>query len=325
MKRLVRVCGAMLSIAASLWLTACSSGEDGAQAFGTLEWDRYELVATAAEPIVEILATEGQRVVAGDIILRQDGAPQLARLRMLQAQRDQQQASLDELLRGPREEDIARIRAELAGAQGNLNNAAAQLKRVADMRQRKLAPAADLDRAQADYDQSLANRDAANKRLEEALNGATVEQLDQLRAALAAAEAAIDEHQIHIQRLTVRSPVDGLLEALPFETGEQPDSRATVAIVLGGSRPWARIYVPAPKRGKLSLETVLTVHVGGQSYSGRVRRISLDPVFTPYFALSEHDRDRLAYLVEVELEQALDRSLAGFPVQVDLNGSDSDA
>jgi HlyD family secretion protein len=61
------------------------------------------------------------------------------------------------------------------------------------------------------------------------------------------------------------------------------------------------------------------VHVDGldEPLEGRVRFVSNDPAFTPFFALTEHDRSRLSFLAEIDLPGGEGRVLpAGVPVQV---------
>jgi HlyD family secretion protein len=48
---------------------------------------------------------------------------------------------------------------------------------------------------------------------------------------------------------------------------------------------------------------------------GTVRWVSADASFTPYFALTEHDRSRLSYLAELDLPQAADLP-SGVPLVV---------
>jgi HlyD family secretion protein len=50
-------------------------------------------------------------------------------------------------------------------------------------------------------------------------------------------------------------------------------------------------------------------------FAGRVRTVATEAAFTPYFALTEHDRGRLSYLAEVEL---LDPAAADLPVGLPL-------
>ena len=58
-----------------------------------------------------------------------------------------------------------------------------------------------------------------------------------------------------------------------------------------------------------------------ESLQGRVRWVSADASFTPYFALTEHDRSRLSYLAEIDLEDARDLP-SGLPLQVDFPTGD---
>ena len=82
---------------------------------------------------------------------------------------------------------------------------------------------------------------------------------------------------------------------------------------------------PRDDRLAVKVGDKLVIHSDGLSspLTGTVRRVSSDPVFTPYFALSERDRGRLAYVVEVILPDGEGADLpAGIPVQVDLPGAE---
>ena len=54
----------------SLFLVLAACGNEAPRALGTLEWDRITLPSPAAEKIVGIEVREGQRVKAGDALLR---------------------------------------------------------------------------------------------------------------------------------------------------------------------------------------------------------------------------------------------------------------
>ena len=61
----------------------------------------------------------------------------------------------------------------------------------------------------------------------------------------------------------------------------------------------------------------LTVRIDGAgTFDGTVRWVSADASFTPYFALTEHDRSRLAYLAEVDVPGAAGLP-SGVPLEVD--------
>lgn len=286
---------------------------------GTLEWDRIELTADAAEPVVGIDAREGEPVAAGQLIIQLDARRAQAQLDQARALLAQQEARFAELQRGPRDEQITQARAQLAGAEGALASARHELERVRPLVSKQLLSPQDLDKAQAGYDTALAARDAARARLNELENGTTREVLDQARAASAAAAAAVRALEVSLERLAVRAPVAGVIDDLPLEAGERPQAGAVVAVLLAGQAPYARVYLPEPLRTQVHTGSQASVRVDGieQPFNGHVRRISADPAFTPYYSLTAHDRSRLSYLTEVALEGESARQLpAGVPLQV---------
>jgi HlyD family secretion protein len=64
----------------------------------------------------------------------------------------------------------------------------------------------------------------------------------------------------------------------------------------------------------------LVVHVDGvtEPLSGRVRWISQDPAFTPYYALNNAERSRLVYMAELQLPDSASALPAGLPAQAEL-------
>jgi HlyD family secretion protein len=58
-----------------------------------------------------------------------------------------------------------------------------------------------------------------------------------------------------------------------------------------------------------------------QAFPARVRWVAADAAFTPYFALSQHDRGRLSYIAEIDLiGDDVDRLPVGIPVEVTFPG-----
>jgi HlyD family secretion protein len=96
-----------------------------------------------------------------------------------------------------------------------------------------------------------------------------------------------------------------------------------VAVMLADGQPYARVFVPEPLRVSVKAGTAMTVRIDGsdRSWQGRVRFISSDAAFTPYFALNQRDRSRLSYLAEVDLVEEDAATLpTGMPVEARLTG-----
>ncbi len=306
-----------------LALSACNKQEP-LSAMGLLEWDRLELIAETNEPILERVAQEGDMLEAGAIILRQDARRIQAQLDEAKAARDQSQARLAELRRGPRAERIDEAKAKLQAAQSGEDNDRTELLRLQSLLDKNLISKESVDSARNRLKVSTANKSAARAAVEELLNGTTIEELNQADAALAQAEAVVRVLSITMDNLTLRTPRAGRLDNLPYQAGERPAAGAVIAVILINSVPYARIYVPEPLRAGVNQGSQATIYIDGidQPFSGKVRMISSEAVFTPYYSLTERDRSRLSYLAEVELDKSRIQQLpSGIPVRVEFQAA----
>ena len=306
-----------LVVAAATAIAAC--GGDGDALLGTLERDRVELVAEAQEPIVEVAVREGDAVTAGQLILRLDPAvieSQLAQARAAAAQAERRHA---ELAAGSRREQVGQARALAQGADGRALADATEFKRIEKLVADGMLPASDLDRQRALRDGSAADQRAAHERLAELEHGTRSEVLQQAAAALDGARAKVAELELGLARLAVHAPRAGIVDALPYELGERPPRGAPVAVLLAAGQPYARIYIPEPRRTKVKAGSAAIVRIDGtdRDWRGELRYVSAETAFTPYYALNEDDRSRLSFLAEVVLTEPEAADLpTGMPVEV---------
>jgi HlyD family secretion protein len=305
---------------AVLSLAACDNSDNANVVVGELASDRIELIAEVNEPILEILVAEGDPVTAGQLILRQDDTRASARLREADAAVGQAQARLDELVRGPRQEQIAQARANLAGANRDIEFRRTEFQRAKDLLEKELASPQTRDRANAELDAAEANVALRRAQLEELLAGTTVEELAQAEQSLQQAQARRDSASVDVERHRLVAPVDGVFDSRLFEPGERPPAGQPVAVILGGSQPYARIYVPERLRARVrpGTDARVTIDGAGSPLAGQVRWVAHEAAFTPYFALTERDRGRLTYLAKVDIEEQRERLPDGVPVAVEL-------
>jgi len=304
-------------------LVACNTADETFMV-GTLERDRVEVSVESNEPIIAIHVQDGQVLGKGDLILEQDPSRLENILAQTVALRDQAAARLAELQRGPRPETIREARAQLESTQASARNAAANLVRAQEVFARDLSDQSTLDLANTRSKTATAAEQAAKESLDRLLNGTTVEELQQAIAALEATEAGVSRVQLDIERLKIYAPVDGTLDKCLYQLGERPQPGATIGVILDAGRTYARIYVPEPLRSSVQAGKQLDVRVDGstRSFSGTVRWVSTDASFTPYFALTEHDRSRLSYLAEIDLPDASSLP-SGVPLEVDFPATDT--
>jgi HlyD family secretion protein len=306
-------------VAATL-LAACSRHQQ-ASAVGTLERHRFEIAATAAEQIVAMPVREGQAVRQGELVAQLDGGSLAANRASVAAQASQLRHRLDELTHGARAGEIDQARAQVTAAAALRDQSAKEYQRLAGLATRGLVAQSQVDQQLQLRDSSAAALRSAQAGLDLLLAGTRSEQLGQARAALQSAESLLQQQDVLLGRLRLVAPVDGTIEALPYRIGERPVLGAPVVIMLAAGMPYARVYVPEPQRAALNAGQALQVRVDGiaQPFSGTLRYIAGEASFTPYFALTQRDRSRLAFLAEIDLPEPAARNLpAGVPVEVRL-------
>jgi HlyD family secretion protein len=303
----------------ALLAVSCGGAENPNLVVGELASDRHELTAETNEPIVRIAVAEGDEVAAGQVLVEQDTARAAARLAEAEAALGQAQARLDELVRGPRSEQITAARANVEGATQDLEFRQSELERVREVHARGLASPDLLDRTRAALDAAQANLKLRLAQLEELLAGTTIEQLAQAEQAVKQATAIRDGARINLERLVIHAPVDGIAESRLFELGERPNPGQPLMVVLAGQQPYARVYVPERLRIHVAPGDVVDVHIDGldEPVKGRVRWVSSEAAFTPYFALTERDRGRLSYAAKLDLDIDRERLPDGVPVEAE--------
>jgi HlyD family secretion protein len=115
------------------------------------------------------------------------------------------------------------------------------------------------------------------------------------------------------------------VDALPFRAGDQPPVGAELVSLLVGDAPYARVFVPAPRRAALEVGDRFEIHIEGvdRVLGATLRSIRSEASFTPYYALAGDDASRLVYRAELLLDGADVQDLpAGLPVTAYPNGVD---
>lgn len=315
MGRVIRASVGLLAAA----LAACGNGDDAL--LGTLERDRVELVAESQETILEVAVREGDAVKSGQLLVRLDPSSATARLEQARANALAAERRHAELVAGARKEQVSEARAVVAGAATRAATETREFERVEKLVADKLLPDSSLDRQRAARDSAVADERAARDRLAELVAGTRAEVVAQAAASLAAAEAQVAELALSVERHTVRAPRDGVIDALPYELGERPPRGAPVVVMLADGAPYARVFIPEPRRAAARAGMPATVRIDGsdRDWRAEVRFISAEAAFTPYYALNARDRGRLAFLAEVVLTEGDAATLpTGLPVEVTL-------
>ena len=294
-------------------------------AVGTIERYRIDVVADSGEPVIELHVLEGDAVHPGMALLTQDPGKLKIALEQARSEEAVALARLREAEAGPRAQEIDKARAQLASSKAVLATAEHELARQRSLIERNYASESQVNILQGEVDTASARVEEIEAQLAELLEGTRSEQKDQARAAYAASQARVADLSFDMERTVVRAPVQGVVESLPFRLGERPARGQTVIALLSDERTFARVHIPQPLRTRIALGDEALIRIDGhaEEYRGRVRWISSEAAFTPYYALTQHDRSRLAYLAEIDLSDAVSLP-AGVPTEVRFPGLASD-
>jgi HlyD family secretion protein len=192
--------------------------------------------------------------------------------------------------------DLAVAEAELAGARTSSSIAGSDFDRATALHQSNVISREQLDRAR------LARDEAATR--------------------LWAAEARVAAMRKRSSDLTLVAPVDGVVDQLPFDTGERVPTGAVLAVILRDGPPWVRVWLPERTFARVGPGTEMRVSVDGVSeLHGHILDIAREPEFTPHFALTEYERAYLVYETRVVLDDAPASLRAGAPARIALRVS----
>ena len=307
---------------------------------GEIEGVTVDLSSRVGARIVELAVKEGQRVAAGDLVVRLDCAdPEAvraeaeARLAAARAQAvaagAQIQASRSTRSAADAAEEAARAQAAALAAQSAA--AARQAERLGTLTSDVAEATVDQTRSsatglahqvEAARAQAVASKSQA-RAAEEGIHAASA----QAEAALAqarAAEASVRRAELLVAECEVRAPRAAEVAELPHEAGELVSPGAVLARLVDLSEVTATFYLPNAEIAAVrpgAPATVVADAWPGEEFQGTVRTVALEAEFTPRNIQTRTDRDRLVYPVEVTVVNRDGKLRAGMPVQVSLVGT----
>jgi multidrug resistance efflux pump len=180
----------------------------------------------------------GERVTAGEVVAQLSNPELAAAVAEAAAAVAVAQAARDRVYAGVRQEEVNIAAREVDKAQSDLTLAEQQLQRVSTLASHGHAPLQDLDDAKAAAATAAANLRVTQSRYAEAQRGPTAEDRAFADANLAAAKASLAVLQRRLEKLQLRSPVNGVVEVVVANLGEATVPGRTVLTVTDAEAPW---------------------------------------------------------------------------------------
>jgi HlyD family secretion protein len=294
------------ALAAGVWFVALRGhgARSALDASGTVEATDAHLGFQAAGRIDTILVREGDRVTASQELARLDQSELKARRVQAAGQLAAARATLTELVRGSRAEEVQQGRDQLAAANQRLADAERDRDRTQRLFDGGAVSREALDKAQLAFDVAHSQHDQAAQALQVLETGPRPERIDAQRAAVAAAEGTVQQIDVMLANAVIRAPFDGVVTVKDREIGETVSPGAPVLTVTNLNDRWVRIYIPETEIGAVHLGEAATITADtyrGRIYRGAVSFIASEAEFTPKNVQTKDERVKLVYAVKVRI------------------------
>jgi HlyD family secretion protein len=305
-KKLIPIALAVVVVAVAAWYLFLRGNGGGGEldASGTVEATDAQLGFQVAGRIDTILVREGDAVSAGQLLARLDQTELRARRQQAAAQLEVARALLTELVRGSRRQEVQQGRDALTAANQRLIDAQRDLDRTQRLFDGGAVSREALDKAQLAFDVAHSQRDQAAQALQLLEAGPRRERIDAQRAAVASAQAAVQQMDAMLANSEIRAPFDGVVSVKDREIGETVSPGAPVLTVTNLNDRWVRIYIPETRIGAVHLGEAATISADtykGRTYRGVVSFIASEAEFTPKNVQTQDERVKLVYAVKVRI------------------------
>lgn len=181
---------------------------------------KIEVAAKVVGKVAWIGVEKGDRVKAGQTIVRLEDDEYRAQVQQAKGQLANLQAKLLELQHGSRPEEIAVTDANLAQARADLANAKVTLDRNRQLASEGVVAKQALDDAQARYDGAIAHVNALLKTYDLARIGPRQEQIEAMKGQVEQARGALAYADTQLANTVIRAPVTGTILERAVERGE---------------------------------------------------------------------------------------------------------
>jgi HlyD family secretion protein len=225
--------------------------------------------------------TRGQTLYKNEDISTQQFDQYRTKFDSATAQLRQATEKLSLVKEGPRQEDIAGGRADVARAQAAVRTAEANRLELLRKEQELVARKAEIDRSQAQ-------------------EGISESQLDDT---------------------AVYAPIDGVVLMKSAEVGEVLAAGTTVLTIADLDHPWLRAYINETDLGRVKLGQkvkLTTDSYPGKVYEGRVSFISSEAEFTPKQIQTKEERVKLVYRIKIDVDNHAHELKNNMPVDAEI-------
>jgi len=271
---------------------------------GRIEAAMVDLSPKVTGRVREVLVKEGDRVKAGDVLVRLDLGETGLTVARDQAAVAAAKARVRDLEAGTRRSELAAAEADVNDRKAALDLAKKELQRQQFLLERKVGTGRDVDRATTEVQRLEAALKVASSRLATLREGARPWQVQQAQDDAARAQTVLEQSQTTVNEGELRAPADTVVIHRFVEPGQlvTPGQPALTLAFL--DRLYVRTFVPEMLRGRVRPGIEADVIVDAykdKTFKGKVAEIARDAEFTPKQVETRAERVNLVYAAKVDL------------------------
>lgn len=273
---------------------------------GYAEAEYVRISTPIAGTLLKLPFKKGDRVKRGisAFVLEQESekaARDEAAFRVQQAQ-----ATLANLKKGKRPDEIAAVQAQLAQAEATLRLASADLARQIKLINAHFISAARLDEARAEVERDQGRIRELQAQLRVLQLGGRSDEIDAAEQALKAAQAQFTQFEWRVTQKEQVIPVDGEVADVLYQEGEWVPAGSPVLSILPSQTIKGRFFVAEADLGRIRLGQGVTLHCDGCSapIAAKITFISHDAEYTAPLIYSKENRSTLVFMVEARPDLA---------------------
>jgi len=258
---------------------------------------------------IDLLAQEGALAQqnADDARAARDGAQKAV---------DAAQAHLNDLLAGPRPEELREAEMQVLQTKANLDGAVLGLQDAQESYHDRLSAQGQFDSTSSGAKEAQAQVAAAQANLNLMLAGSRPEDIRDAKAAKQQADQAVDYARELVGDTRLYAPCDSVVKTKSALPGEALTAGSPVVTLADLDHIWIRVYVPEDQYGKLSLGQAVDVTVDSfphERFKGTILSIASDAEFTPKNTQTPEERVKLVFAVKIGVENPGRRLKPGMP------------
>jgi len=208
-----------------------------------------EKIATLAPAVGgqvrKILLEQGRAVQAGEPIIELDPTVAQASLNEKKAACDALEASLRLLESLPRPEEQQSYRLAIESAKAAVERAAASVERLQPLRQRGEIPQQQMFEAELALRQAKLQQQTAESQFSVAMLGPRAQAVDEAKAHIATAEAALASAKVDLDLHTIHAPIAGVLDSISCRLGQTLAAGNAVGEIVDSRQLHVVVWLPA--------------------------------------------------------------------------------